>query len=208
METQFNIFENFRLLKNDMEKNGWIIDAFNFNYKNIDYIVLVKLYVEGEKKPDFALLKTEIIKADDANHSIEIPVNTNGFMIATKTLRQFFTIAYSENLGEILQQFNLNFSKFIPIQVSPSKSDKLKQVIIVSLSKSDKEDPNKVYCYSVIRNANKDNRLPYNDNKCRTLRPHLYSKFSAEPCISFCFSINKMDEKSDEAILLNFSKRI
>ncbi len=43
------IFENFKLLKNDMEKNGWIIEAFNFNFKSIEYIILVKLYLKHEK---------------------------------------------------------------------------------------------------------------------------------------------------------------
>ena len=41
MKNQVSIFENFKSLKIDMKKNGWIIEAFNFRYKNLDYIVML-----------------------------------------------------------------------------------------------------------------------------------------------------------------------
>ena len=81
MKNQVSIFENFKSLKIDMKKNGWIIEAFNFRYKNLDYIVLAKLYQKQEKRPKYALLKTEIIRANDANHNITLSVNSNGFNI-------------------------------------------------------------------------------------------------------------------------------
>lgn len=57
-----SVFESFKLLKTDMVANGWVIEAFPFNYKNRDYIVLAKLYEYGEKKPKYALMKVEILK--------------------------------------------------------------------------------------------------------------------------------------------------
>ena len=207
MKTSVPIFENFKLLKNDMQKNGWIIEAFNFKYKNVDYVVLAKLYLKGEKKPEYALLKTEIIKADDSNHTIVIPVNSYGFMTDAKILRIFFNIQYEENLKNILGQFNFYFSGFIPTQVNPSKSETLIKEMIFSLSKSDSEDRSKIYCFNVKRNSNKVHRTPFNDNKSKLLRPSLYAKFSDEPSISFCYSKDEIDEKTDEEILLNFSKR-
>ena len=155
MKNQVSIFENFKSLKIDMKKNGWIIEAFNFRYKNLDYIVLAKLYQKQEKRPKYALLKTEIIRANDANHNITLSVNSNGFMTDAKSLRDFFNIQYSENLGNILQQFNQHFSRFIPIQINPLKSQNLKDAMIISLSKSDSEDPNKIFCFTVRRNPNK-----------------------------------------------------
>lgn len=44
-----SVFESFKLLKVDMIASGWVIEAFPFNYKNRDYIVLAKLYEDGEK---------------------------------------------------------------------------------------------------------------------------------------------------------------
>ncbi len=202
-----NLFENFKLLRADMEDNGWIIEAFNFNYKKVNYVVLAKLYLKKEKKPKFALLKTEIINLDEKNKTIEFPVNSNQFITDPKTLREFFNIQYGENMKDIIQQFNLYFSKFIPHRVNSNKTCDLIKIMIDSLSKSDSENPNKIYCFTVKRNSNNSQRTIFNDNKSRLLKPSLYEKFKNDPTISFCYSNQINDEKTDEQILLNFSKR-
>lgn len=46
------MLSNLRLLKNDMEGNDWAIDAFNFQFNNYDYVVIVELYRENEHKPE------------------------------------------------------------------------------------------------------------------------------------------------------------
>ncbi|WP_237276158.1 DUF6037 family protein [Tenacibaculum ovolyticum] len=200
------VFENFKLLKKEMEKNRWVIEAFPFNYKNNDFTVLVQLYLEGEKRPKYNLLKIEFIKNNDINESITFPVNSNGFIeLNVREFREFFNIEYSKNLGNILNQFNQYFSKFIPTQLNPNKSATVKSLIVSSLSKSDSEDPNKIYCFTVTR---KGNRTLYNDNKTRTLRPNLYLKFRDDTTISFCYKKDKREEKSDEEILLKFAERI
>lgn len=168
----------------------------------------MKLYQINEAKPKFALLKTEIIKADDSQSSLILPVNSNGFMIKdVKTFRLFFNIDFSENLGEILQQFNKYFSSFIPIEVNPNKSETLKETMVSSLSRSDSQDPTKIYCFTVKRNPNNNTRTVFNDNKTKLLRPNLYLKFKEDTTISFCYSQNKNDEDSDEEILLKFINR-
>lgn len=201
------IFENFRLLKESMESEGWIIEAFVFEYKNTKYIVLAKLYLENENRPKYGLLKTEFLKETNFEDSLTIPVNTKGFIIDAKTLRIFFGIEYSENLGNILQQFNEFFSEFIPTKINISKPDNLIRSILNSLSKSDSEDPNKRYCFGVKRNPKGELRTIYNDNKTKILRPKLYEKFAKEKTISFCYSKDIFNEKADDDILLNFSKR-
>ncbi|WP_341908386.1 DUF6037 family protein [Fluviicola taffensis] len=201
------IFENFRLLKESMQNEGWIIDAFAFQYKTTNYIVLVKLYMENENRPKYALLKTEFLKESNFANRLIVPVNINGFMIETKILRNFFAIEYSENLGNILQQFNEYFSKFIPVEVNISKPDSLIQPMLNSLSKSDSEDPEKRYCFKVKRNPKGELRTVYNDNKTKILRTKLYETFEKEKTISFCYSKDILTEKTDEEILLNFSKR-
>jgi hypothetical protein len=201
------IFENFKLLKKNMECNDWMIESFIFNYKNINYIVLAKLYLKDEKKPNYALLKIEFIKVNDFNSNLITPVNSNGFIIEIKKLRQFFGIDYSENLGDILKQFNHYFAKFIPTQINLEKSNFLEKFIITSLSKSDSESPDKIYCFTVKRNPNKTYRTKYNNQKTKMLRPYLYSKFKEDPTISFCYTNKKNEEKTDEEILLLFGKR-
>ncbi|WP_241313475.1 MULTISPECIES: DUF6037 family protein [Elizabethkingia] len=202
------VFENFKLLKRDMEDNDWVMDAFIFVYKNINYIVVVKRFLENEKKPPYALLKTEFMKADDHNYNITILVNSSGFMTDPKTLRMFFNIDFAKNVGELLQQFNQYFSGFIPTKVNSNKSKSLTQVLISSLSRSDSEDPNKIYCFTVRRNPDNRQRSLFNDNKTKLLRPSLYMKFKEDPTISFCYSQNSNEECTDEEIFLKFSQRI
>ena len=201
------VFENFKLLKKEMEKNRWVIEAFPFNYKNNDFTVLVQLYLEGEKRPKYNLLKTEFIKNNDINESITFPVNSNGFIhLNVREFREFFNIEYSPTeIKNMINQFQIYFSGYIPTQLNPNKSATVKSLIVSSLSKSDSEDPDKIYCYTVRR---KGNRSPYNDNKTRTLRPNLYLKFKDDTTISFCYKKNKIEEKSDEYILLKFAERI
>ena len=124
-----------------------------------------------------------------------------------KKLRIFFNIEYSENLGKIINQFMVHFSNFIPTKVTLSKTTILKKAIVNSLSKSDSQDPNKIYCYNVVRHLNNENRSVFNDNKAKLLRPELYEKLKDEPKISFCFSTKIEKHKSDSEILLNFSQR-
>ncbi|OKP87647.1 hypothetical protein A3842_05965, partial [Paenibacillus sp. P3E] len=189
-----------------------VIDSFIFSYNNEDFIVLVKLFVENEKKKDtYALVKLEFLRQSDLNSSLELEANSNSLFVATKTLREYFNIEYNENLGDILQQFKEYFSKFIPKEVIEDKSEEKLRILVASLSKSDSENPNKMYCYQVRRNGYKSDgelaqRSIYNDNKTRILRPFLYSKLKDEKNISFCFSENKNDENTDETILANWVK--
>ena len=207
MENSMSVFDNFRHLKNDMEDNGWVIDAFPFQYNNYNYIVLAKLYQDNEKRPKFALMKTKIMRRCDVSINITIPVNVNGFIIRTqdvKEFREFFGIEYAPNLGDILTQFTENFASFIPTQITLNKPDWLKDPMVSDLSSSDSENPNRRFCYDVRRSGN---RSPFNDNKTRLLRANLYSLFSDDQSISFFYSSESEQEETDEEILAKFSRR-
>ena len=208
VRARMNIFDNFKLLKADMEEKGWVIEAFSFNFKKIDYVVLVKLYQSHEVKEDeWALLKVEFLKAHDINDNLVVEANVQKLLIDTRTLREYFGIEWSENLGDIVRQFYEHFAQFIPDKVDLSKSDLFKKAMNKSLSESDSEDPNKIYCYSVRRNPDNETRSIFNDNKSRLLRPKLYEKFMADNTVSFCYSPSKEKNKSDDEIISNFSKK-
>ncbi|NHX33002.1 hypothetical protein HA388_23660, partial [Escherichia coli] len=131
----------------------------------------------------------------------------NGFIIETKLLRAFFDIEYGENLGNLLSQFNEYFAQFIPTHITLDKSPHIEEAMVTSLSKSDSQDPNKRFCYGVMRNPDGRGRSPFNDNKTRLLRPTLYPEFCDDLSISFCYSIDSKDEKSDSVIIKNFANR-
>ncbi|WP_436864765.1 DUF6037 family protein [Bacillus fungorum] len=205
------VFENLRHLKMDMEEKGWRIDSFLFTYKQQDFIVLVKLYEVDEVRPEYAMLKIEFLRQGNFNDNLLVPANSVKLFVDTKTLREYFNIKYSENLGDIFKQFNQHFALFIPTKVIEKKSNIQQKALIYSLSQSDAEDPSKLYCYAVKRNSKKADgtlkqRSPFNDNKTRLLRPTLYQKLKKEKNLSFCFSIEQAEEKSDEDIIYNWTK--
>lgn len=203
-----NIFENFRLLKSDMEAKGWVIEAFSFNYKNVDYVVLVKLYQDHEVKFNrYALLKVEFLKANDIDDNLIVEANVRELFTDARELREYFGIEWAENIGSILRQFKEHFAQFIPDKVDLSKSNLFKTAMNKSLSESDSEDPNKIYCYGVRRNPDNGTRSIFNDNKSRLLRPKLYEKFKGDNTVSFCYSPNSEREKSDAEIIRNFTNK-
>ncbi|WP_256146729.1 DUF6037 family protein [Bacillus thuringiensis] len=206
-----DIFSNLKDLKNDMVDKGWCIDSFVFKYKQQEYIVLVKLYMEDEKVPKFALLKLEFLKRNNISDKLITPANAVTFLIDAKTLRNYFGIPFGINVGDAIQSFYQQFSNFIPKKVNTDKAADLKMSMIASLSESDKDDPNKIYCYSVKRNSVKSNgeygkRSPYNDNKARILRPTLYEKLKTEIHVSFNFSTDPNKHEEDGTILFKWSQ--
>lgn len=201
-----NILENLRVLKSDMESNGWVIDAFPFTFKAIDYIVLVKLYDANDvNRPKYALLELEFLKKSNISDNLVAPANTTKLLITPQELRTYFGIEWSANLGDILSQFYEYLSKYIPLSVGLHRTQAIDVAMVDSLSKSDSQDPRKIYCFSAKRNPNEGHRTQYNDNKTRILRPVLYSKLSSDPNVSFNYSLEISKEKSDSEIISNFS---
>lgn len=206
-----NVFSNLKELKADMESKGWCIDSFEFHYKEKPYVVLIKLYQEDEKRPQYALVKMEFVAEDD--NSIIIPSNVNGFMTEFKSIveiKNFFGVGYKENLGVYIKQFQSYVAEFIPREVIEKKSANQERCMVNSLSKSDGEDVDKVFCYKVRRNpyVNKkqQERTVYNDNKTRIKRPSLYETYKIDKTISFCYTADPAKEKEDGEIRLNFAK--
>lgn len=203
--------ENLHALKQDMEKNGWIVDSFRFNFKHIDYIVLVILFQPNEPRKQYALLQLDFLRADDFNTHFLTEANAAGLMADAKELRLFFGIRYKENLRDILLEFAEYLGGFIPKAVIPSKPTVERQAMVHTLSKKDSEDPNKIYCFAVKRNpTTKDSitgvlkqqkRSAYNDNKTRMLRPSLYKRLGKDPTISFCYSDDPTKDYTDEEII-------
>lgn len=201
------LLDNLTKLKNDMVNKKWTICSFLFRYKSVDYIVLIKRFVEKEKRINqYALVKIHFMKHSDLSCELELEANSYKLLIDAKTLRQYFGIEYKDNLGEILKQFTENFGKAIPKKISNNISNEEKCAMVKSLSISDSENPNKIYCYKMRRNPNGGKRSVFNSDKTKILRPILFKKFENEPCVSFCYSDNPLKENDDSTILSNFSK--
>lgn len=199
---------NLNELKADMVSKSWTICSFLFTYKSVVYIVLVKRFVGKEKRVNkYALVKLHFMKRDDLNDELEIEANASRLLIDAKTLRQYFGIKYQDNLGDVLKQFTETFGKAIPISIPNNISDEEKGAMVKSLSISDSENPNKIYCYKIKRNPNGEKRSDFNSDKTKLLRPGLFNEFENEPGVSFCYSHDSLKENYDATILYNFSKQ-
>ena len=206
-----NPLQNLRALKQDMEKNGWIVDSFRFTFKKIDYIVLVILFQPVEPRKQYALLQLDFLRADNFDIHFLTEANAAGLMAEAKDLRKFFGIEYSSNLGSILQQFAEHLGEFIPTAVKGNKPPIERQAMTHTLSKKDSEDPNRIYCFAVKRNpvirdsitgvTKQQKRSVYNDNKTRMLRPALYKRLGKDATISFCYSDDPTKDYTDEEII-------
>lgn len=198
--------ENLKSLKDDMVSKKWTICSFVFNYKEIEYIVLVKRFVGAEKRIDqYALVKLHFMKSDNLNDDLQVEANKSRLIIEPKVLREYLGIEYQENLGNILHQFMEYLGGVIPLAVPEKTSTIEKNAMVQSLSKSDSEDPNKIYCTKVRRNPNRGQRSEFNSDKTKLLRGALFKHFCNTSEISFCYSLDSTKENDDATILKNFA---
>ena len=199
--------ENLKSLKDDMVDKSWTICSFIFRYKGTEYIVLVKRFVGTEKRVDsYALVKLHFMKSADLKDDLEIKANSRGLIIDPKDLRLYFGIEYQKNLGDILRQFTVRLGKAIPTAVPDKVSTAEKSAMVQSLSKSDSEDPNKIYCTKVRRNPNSGQRSEFNSDKTKLLRPELFEYFRNNTEISFCYSDDESKKNDNVVILRNFAR--
>ena len=201
------MLENLKSLKEDMKNNGWTICSFIFKYKNKNYIVLVKRFIGSVKRiSEYALVKLEFMKETDLTDLLEVEANSNRLLIDAKKLREYFGIEYSNNLGDIINQFSNQLGDSIPTNIKMNISDIEKQAMVRSLSISDSEDPEKIYCTMVRRNPEGKKRSEFNSDKTKLLRSDLFKYFKDDESISFCYSTELTKENDDATILKNFSK--
>lgn len=201
------LLSNLKELKSDMVNKNWTICSFIFRYKGIEYIVLVKRFVGTEKRINqYALVKLHFIKSNDLRDDMQVEANSRGLIIEAQKLRDYFGIEYTGNLGDILQQFTERLGRAIPKEIPDCISDIERTAMVHSLSRSDSEDPNKVYCNKVKRNPNGGKRSEFNADKTKLLRASLYEYFRNDFNISFCYFADPVMENDDATILRNFSK--
>ncbi len=201
------MLENLKSLKEDMKNKRWTICSFIFRYKNTNYIVLVKRFVGSVKRiSKYALVKLEFMKEDDLMASLEVEANSHSLIVDAKTLREYFGIEYNDNLGDIINLFSKQLGNSIPINIKNNISNIEKQAMARSLSISDSEDPEKIYCTMVRRNPEGKKRSEFNSDKTKLLRGELFKCFKDDESISFCYSKELEKENDDATILKNFSK--
>lgn len=196
-----------------MRERGWVVTCFDFVYKKQGYYVTVTDYVKGVPKPDRrALVALRFMRKYNLSESLSTWANVLRIYIADRDqFRNFFGIEDESNSGDIVQQFSKQFGQIIPCDIKEVRNDQ-KKVILRQLDISDSQDPDKIYCIGVKRDGLKANgepaeRSPFNSQKTQFLRPKLYEWFHSDKNISFRYSLNPADEKSDKEIIDSFVRR-
>lgn len=201
------MLKNLKSLKDNMKAKGWTICSFIFRYKKINYIVLVKRFVEKDRIDKYALVKLEFMKELDLTDSLQVEANSSRLIVEAKTLRKYFGIEYNNNLGDILKQFSEQLGASVPSIVNDEISDLEKKSMVRSLSISDSEDPEKIYCTKLRRNPKGQKRSQFNTDKTKLLRRDLFKHFKGDESIGFCYSAEQIKENDDTTIMKNFSKK-
>ena len=203
-------FKSLPKLINSMKKLGWIIDSFQFKYKNELYFVILKLYSENENRPTrYTQVKLEFIKASNISESIHATADFyEVHFTSVNEFVNFFGISSGNANRDLFIDFSDIFSKFIPSVKQEVKSGLLRKL---QGSRCEGNNPKAIYCYDVRRNGETNNRKNSrsleNSNKAFTLRKNLYNKFKDDENLSFFFSDKPDDEKTDAEIISQFSKR-
>ena len=204
-------FGNLPLLLSDMEKKFWIIDSFRFVYKEVNYIVILKLYKENERKPSqYAMAKVEFIKREAEHNSIKAYIDFyNVCFNSAYEFCEFFGIEAGNANRDLFDDFSEIFSHYIPSEKTLDKTPEERMLIG---KRAEGNNPNAIYCFDVRRNGKREDGTPNtrsieNSNKAQTLRPSLYERFYEDSNLSFFFSDNPDDERSDMEILNSFAGR-
>ena len=204
-------FNNLPYLLKDMEQKKWIIDSFPFRYKTLDFIVILKLYKQNEMKPSpYAKATVEFIKRNDTNASIKGYIDF--FNVKFKSVDEFcnfFQVKKGNANRNLFDDFSELFAKFIPREKVTTKTDIERSLIG---RRAEENNPNAVYCFDVRRNGKKEDgtlneRSIENSNKADSLRSKLYERYCADTNLSFFFSDDPKDEKTDKEIMENFASR-
>ena len=200
-------FQNLPELLNDMNRLGWIIDSFPFEYNGKQTIVILTLYTLNERKPsEYAQVKLEFISQDDANHSIK--AYADFYEVHFNSVREFFDFFDINRLDgnkarEIFINFSECFARVIPMQKVINKPPLERELIG---RRAEGNNPNAIYCFDVRRNGRRSDGTPNsrsieNSNKAEMLRPELYHRYRHDPNLSFFFSDNPNEERTDEEII-------
>jgi hypothetical protein len=109
-------FKNLPKLLSSMEKKEWVIYGFLFNYKKEDYVVILKLYSDTERKPsEYAKVKLEFIRANNINESIQTYADFyEVYFNSLDKFANFFNINRGSANRNLFVDFSEIFSTFIP----------------------------------------------------------------------------------------------
>lgn len=202
--------ENLRSLREELAQRGWVLTCFEFTFNNQTYFTLARRYIPPETPPEYSLLELTFIDQGDHARRFTAPANTQRIQATARQIREYFGIEWSSNLGDAIAHFLELLGYSIPRHIPTTLSVEQENAVLIQLHRSNSEDPRKRYCFSVRRNPERADgslgqRSDFNSQKTEMLRPELFACLQADRNISFCYSTDPEDERTDTQILADFS---
>lgn len=196
-------------LRDDMRRKGATITVFPFSYKRQPYFVIVQRYLPEMLRPQYAVAQLQIVAADNFDLSLISPASKYRLLCTAQELREFFSIEYATNLRDLLGQFSQQLGRAVPTTM-PGNLEEAQR--LVAGWYSDPKDPAKVYLSGIRRNPEtpdgaRGQRSSFNTQKTIVLRPTLFRALGEDLSISFCYSADQAKERTDQAVLADFSGR-
>lgn len=204
--------ENLKILRDDMRDKEKAVIVFRFSYNQVKCYVAVCLLNEKEEKKEetkYALVRLCFMKADNINDFLDCYANVKGITAGMTELRKFFGIEYQEDGVAWINSFMECLGKKIPVVV-PEPDESEQKAIIHTICRHENYNPNRIYrkymFYNGKENGKQKHRTEYNGQLASIRFPKLYPKFKNDKTISFAFTENEKDDKSEEEILENFER--
>ena len=193
-----------KLSKELREKKVLYTTAVFLKGKEIYFIIIKAVPLGGKEN---VLAELIFIRKNNIKDILVVHANVKGLLIQAELLRTYFRIPYSSNLRaafvELYKELDMSISdKFIEKDKRNRKKTKGGYSPAYNSEKK-----NRVYCKAVKRNPKDKKRTPYNTDKTKKLRPELYAILGNIEGISFCYSCNPEEERSDYEILDRLVKR-
>lgn len=203
---------NLRALRDEMAQRGWVVACFRFTFNHRSYFVLPQRYVPPKVAPEYQLMELTFADRDDLARTLTAPANSNKIDVGAQHIREYFRITWARNLGDLLSQFYAAHGHATPMHLPAALSAEEQGVIVRQLDRSSSEDPGKLYCYAVHRNPVRADGTPgqrslYNSQKTDLLRSDLFARLQHDCNVSFRYSADPADERTDEQILARFAAR-
>lgn len=205
------VLGNLKELRNDMLNNEKAVIVFRFNYKKIDYFIAVCLLTEEDRKKkeaDYALVRLCFIHADDVNNYLDCYANSKRITAGMTELRKFLGVEYQEDGIAWINQFLSYLGRFIPKSIPVVVDREECTVALHTICRHENRNQNRVYRSYMFRNGKINNRqkhrTEYNAQLASIRFPNLYERFKKDKTISFAFTDDPENEKTEEEVLSSF----
>ena len=200
----------------NMNVSNFYLGGFNFNFNNIDCATVVSIATNDLKTKYSA--KAKLVIYNQFNEVLEIHITSrNKISILEKNgvirFYNFFRIRNGYD-GDHFNDMKLELFRIMNDAASSDIDDYggiEEKIVRYAASRERSKDPDMIYCTGAKLNGfrndgSREQRSDFNDAKTQISRNALYQHYKHDKNISFNYSKEEKDEKTDFEIIQNFNR--